>query len=321
MKFSKEVKVGVFMISAIVLLYFGFNFLKGSDFFSSSYKYYAIYENVDKLTESNQVFLNGYAVGRVSDIVIEQSKDRVLVELSIDSDIIINTSSVVILNGELLGGRFIQLVVGDHGERLQPRDTVRSEIAKGLADFLTENAEPVAASLQITLRKLNIMLDTLNRSAVMLNKMFADLSGTPRQINNTIANLNGKMGQMSGTFNEVGLNLNSALTDLKPTLSNFRTLSDSLKRLELSGTIGKAQQSLAKLNETLTALNSGDNTASKLMTEDSLYVNLNGLLQSLDSLADHFNSNPRHFMAPLGKSRKKIERDLERLRKEEENGN
>ena len=316
MKFSKEVKVGVFMISAIVLLYFGFNFLKGIDFFSSDYKYYAIYKNVDKLTESNQIFLNGYAVGRVSDIIIEQSKDRVLVELSIDSDIVVNESSVAVLNGELLGGRFIQLIVGKSGDRLKAKDTIRSEIARGIADFIAENAEPVAANLQTTLRKLNSMLDTLHRSASMINGMLADFKSTPGRINTTISNLNGKVGEMSGTFNEVGRNLNTTLTDLKPTLQNFRTLSDSLKRLELGGTINKAQQSLTKLNETLTSLNSGDNTASKLMTEDSLYNNLNNLLQNLDSLANHFNNNPKHFMAPLGKSRKKIEKELEQQRKQ-----
>ena len=317
MKLSKEVKVGLFMISAIVLLYFGFNFLKGIDFFSSSNKYYAIYKNVVKLTESNQIFLNGYAVGRVSDIVIQQSKDRVLVELSINSDIMVNTSSVAVLNGELLGGRFIQLVVGDTGQKLKPKDTIRSDVAKGLSDFIAENAEPVAANLQTTLRKLNSMLDTLNRSAVLVNRMLTDLRTTPVKINNTIENLNGRVSQMSGTFNDVGRNLNTTLTELKPTLENFKTLSDSLKRLQLSGTINKAQQSLTKLNETLTALNSGDNTASKLMTEDTLYVNLNNLLQNLDSLANHFNNNPKHFLGPLGQSRKKIERDLERQRKKE----
>ncbi len=320
MKFSKEVKVGLFMISAIVLLYFGFNFLKGSDFLSSDYKYYAIYKNVDKLTESNQIFLNGYAVGRVSDIIIQQKKDRVLVELSIDSDIMVNESSVAVLNGELLGGRFIQLVVGKTGERLKAKDTIRSDVAKGIADFIAENAEPVAANLQTTLRKLNSMLDTLHRSATMINGMLSDFKSTPKRINNTIANLNGRVGEMSGTFTEVGRNLNTTLTDLKPTIQNFRTLSDSLKRLELGGTINKAQQSLTKLNETLSSLNSGDNTASKLMTEDSLYNNLNNLLQNLDSLASHFNSNPKHFMAPLGKSRKKIERELEQQRRRE-NGN
>ncbi|HEX8039093.1 MAG TPA: MlaD family protein [Chryseosolibacter sp.] len=315
MKLSKEVKVGLFMITAIVLLYFGFNFLKGIDFFSSDYKYYAIYKNVDKLTESNQIFLNGYAVGRVSDIIIQQSKDRVLVELSIDSDIIVNRASVAVLNGELLGGRFIQLVVGDSDERLKPRDTIRSDVAKGLGDFIAENAQPVAANLQTTLGKVNTMLDTLTRSAIMLNKMFVDLQSTPGMINSSIANLNGRLGQMSGTFDEVGKNLNTTLTDLKPTLDNFKTLSDSLKRIKLSGTIARLQESLTKLNQTLASLQNGKNTASKLMTEDTLYVNLNNLLQNLDSLANHFNENPRHFMAPLGKSRKRIEKDLEEQRK------
>jgi phospholipid/cholesterol/gamma-HCH transport system substrate-binding protein len=314
MKVSKEVKVGLFMISAIVLLYFGFNFLKGVDFFSSDNKYYAIYTNVDKLTESNLIYLNGYSVGRVSDITIQQDKNRVIVELSIDSKIQINENSVAVLNGELLGGRFIQLAIGA-GPPLEEKDTLRSQVAKGIAELIAENAEPVAANLQSTLRKINSMIDTLNTSAVKINYILTELRTTPRLLNNTISSVRGNVGELSGTFQSVGTNLNNTLAELKPTLENFKTLSDSLKRIQIAGTMTKAQQSLAKLNETLAKLNSGDNTASKLMTEDSLYVNLNMLLNNLDSLANHLNSNPRHFMAPFGKSRKKIERELEEQRK------
>src|SRR5690606_42129340 len=90
------------MVIAITLLYFGFNFREGIDFFSTNNKYCAVFTNVDKLTESNQVYLNGFAVGRVSDIRIEQAKNRVLVELDIDSEIVVTKSSVAVLNGELL---------------------------------------------------------------------------------------------------------------------------------------------------------------------------------------------------------------------------
>ena len=315
MKFSNEIKVGLFMIVSIVLLYFGFNFLKGIDFFSTDKKYYAVFRNIDKLTESNQIYLNGFAVGRVSDIQIQQEKDRVIIELSINSEIKVNKASVAVLNGELLGGRFITLVVGNHPEQLQPKDTIKSDVARGIADVIAESAEPVAANLQTTLKKMNTMLDTLNKSASKLNYILTDLGHTPKLLNSTITSVKGNIGQMSGTFQSVGDNLNTALTDLKPTLENFRRLSDSLKRIELNGTITKAQQSLTKLNETLTKLNSGDNTVSKLMTDDSVYVNLNKLLSNLDSLATHFNENPRHFMAPLGKSRKKIEKELEEQRK------
>jgi phospholipid/cholesterol/gamma-HCH transport system substrate-binding protein len=71
----------------------------------------------------------------------------------------------------------------------------------------------------------------------------------------------------------------------------------------------------------LAQLSSGDNTASKLLTEDSLYVNLNKLLYSVDSLAQHFNSNPKHFLAPLGKSKKKIDRDLKKEADEKKKAN
>ena len=295
------------MVVTITLLYFGFNFLKGIDFFTTSNKYFVVYHNVDKLTESNQVFLNGYAVGRVSHIQIEQRKNRVLVELDINSDIVLTDSTVALLNGELLGGRFIQLNVGP-GERLKPKDTIRSEVAKGVMDF----AEPVATNLQTTLKNLNTILDALARNTKRLDTIFIRFQTTPALLNRTLNTANSNIGELSTTFKDVAANLNGTLTELKPTLSNFKTLSDSLKMIELNGTINKAQTSLTRLNETLSKLSKGDNTASKLLTEDSLYVNLNKLLQSVDSLANHFNQNPKHFLAPLGKSQKKIERELKK---------
>jgi len=295
------------MVVTITLLYFGFNFLKGIDFFTTSNKYFVIYQNVDKLTESNQVFLNGYAVGRVSDIQIEQRKNRVIVELEIESDIIITDSTVALLNGELLGGRFIQLNVYP-GAKLKAKDTIRAEVAKGVMDF----AEPVATNLQTTLKNLNTILDALARNTKRLDTIFIRFQTTPALLNKTLTSANNNIDELGSTFKDVAGNLNSTLTELKPTLSNFKTLSDSLKVLEINGTLTRAQQSLTKLNETLTKLSQGDNTASKLLTEDSLYVNLNKLLQSVDSLAGHFNKNPKHFLSPLGKSQKKIERDLKK---------
>jgi phospholipid/cholesterol/gamma-HCH transport system substrate-binding protein len=248
MNVSKEVKVGLFMILSLVLLYFGFNFLKGIDFFSSDNKYYAIYRNIDKLTESNQIFLNGAPIGRVSEIIIQQDKNRVVVELSIDSDIIVTRSSVAVLNGELLGGRFITLMVGKPDEELNPKDTMQTDVAKGLAELITENAEPVAANLQSTLKKINGILDTLGTSTRLLNNMLTDFQSTPRNINSTISSVRGNLNELSGKYGAVGDNLNKTLTDLQPTLNNFRTLSDSLKSIQLNGTINKAQQAITNLN-------------------------------------------------------------------------
>ncbi len=297
------------MVTAIVLLYFGFNFLKGIDFFSSQKRYYAVYDNVDKLTQSNQIFLNGLAVGRVSDIRIVQGVvNKVLVELKIDSDVKLNNETVAMLTSDFLGTKSILLDLGKGQKALQQNDTLKARLDKGMAELL-EQAAPVASSLQSTLIKVNNILSNLEKNTSQMDKMFAELAATPRLINGTLMVTQEKIVELSDQAKTVSQNLNGALTDLRPTLNNFKVLSDSLKDLRLSGTLQRTEEAMVKLNETLGRFNSGDNTVSKLMTEDSLYVNLNKLLLTIDTLANHFNTHPKHFLAPLGKSSKKIARD------------
>lgn len=316
MRISKEVKVGLFMVVSLMLLYFGFNFLKGIDFFSSTNRYYAIYTNVDKLMPSNQVFINGYAVGRVSRIQFQQSKNRVLVEMEIDSEIILGDSTVALLNGDILGTKYIQLNVGSIANPIKPKDTLRSEVAKGIADFLAENAAPVAASLEGTLRKLNTILDNLTVNSAKLDVIFDEFQKTPKILNKTLLNTNTKVDALADNIKTVTVNVNGVLAELKPTLTNFKTFSDSLKSLEIQSTLNKAKDALTKLDAAASKFDRKDNTLGKLMNEDSLYVNLNKMILNLDELARHLNENPNHFFAPLGKKREKIQRDLERQKKE-----
>ena len=317
MKVSKEVRVGLFMVVSLVLLYFGFNFLKGIDFLSSRTKYYAIYENVDQLMPSNQIYLNGVSVGRVSNIQIQQARNRVVVEMEIDSYVMLGDSSVAILNGDFLGTKFIQLNIGKINERLNPKDTLLSTVAKGITAFLEESAAPVADNLQSTLRKLNTILDNLSSNSQKIDAIFDDFSSTPALVNSTIANANTKITSMSDSIQSLTGNINKTLRGLDPTLKNFNALSDSLKSVEVNSTLTKLKETLDQINQTLARFGKGDNTVSRLMTEDSLYVNLNKMIKSLDSLAVHLNENPKHFLAPLGKSQKKIQRDIEKQRKED----
>jgi phospholipid/cholesterol/gamma-HCH transport system substrate-binding protein len=313
MKVSREFKVGLFMVVALVLLYFGFNFLKGIDFFSSTSKYYAVYNNVDKLTQSNQVFLNGFAVGRVGDIeILQENGNRVLVTLEIDSDIKLTDSTTAILTGDFLGNKSILLqnVTGSH--ILEPGDTLLSNLDRGITDILAESAVPVADNLQVTLRKFNLLVDNLTRNTQQLDTIFSRLATTPYHLNRALTTAGTSVQDLATDYRAVAQNLNTALEDLRPTMTNLRSLSDSLKVLELSATIAKTQAALESFNAALGRMTSDDNTVGKMLTEDELYHNLNNLLLNLDTLADHFNNNPKHFLAPLGKSKKKIERDLKK---------
>ena len=96
---SKEFKVGLIALIAGVLLYYGFNFLKGKDFFSPTNKFYVLYDNVDGLNKSNPVIINGLAVGRVSRIqLLQDAQNLILVELDIDENIQLGDSTVASLS-------------------------------------------------------------------------------------------------------------------------------------------------------------------------------------------------------------------------------
>lgn len=313
---NKEVKVGLFVTIALVMLYFGFNFLKGIDFLDATNKYYAIYDNVDQLSVSNPVLVNGYAVGRVSNIKIVQGKqNKVLVELEIDSDIILGDSATAILNSDFLGSKSILLNIGNKSKPLAPGDTILAEAARGIFDVFTETAEPVANNVQTTLRKLNVVLDNLASNSARLDTLFMRLKYTPGLVNRALITADDRMKELSGSFKLTSDNLSIALRDLKPVIGNFKTFSDTLKQMELNKTVAKTEQALDNLNKILSKLNNEDNTVGKFLKDDSLYVNLNRLLLNLDTLAIHFDNNPKHFLAPLGKSKKRIERDRRKAAK------
>ena len=313
---NKELIVGSFAAMTLVLLYLGFNFLKGIDFFSTSSKYYAVYDNIDELAVSNPVLVNGFKAGRVSDIrIMQDDQHKVLVELNIDSHIVLGDSTRAILNSDFLGTKSILLNIGSVKKPLQSGDTVIAEVAKGLLDVFAASAEPVADNLQTTTRKLNAVLDNLTRNTQHLDTLFMRLKYTPGLLNKTLTTTNGTIAEVSLTFKDIASNLNGTMNELQPTLKNFKTFSDSLKEIRLSRTLAKTEKALTDLSDVLEKFKSGDNTASKLLNDYSLYNNLNKVLLDIDSLAIHFNNNPKHFLGPLGKSQKQIERDRQEARK------
>ncbi len=303
--------VGIFAVVALSLLYSGFYFLKGNEFFSTTKNYYAKYDNISQLAESNPVLVNGFAVGRVSDIKLMEEKtgNKVLVELEIDSKVVLGKGAVATLNSDFLGSKSILLTLGDFKQPLAGKDTIQAALAKGMFDMLSETATPVADNVQTTLRKLNTLMDNLTGNLDQMNLIFKKLQSTPEKINNTIDIAGARMNDLSVNIKTVSEKLTTTMSELDPTLKNFKILSDSLAKIKLNQTLVKTNQTLSSLNSTLLQLKKGDNTMSKLLTEDSLYVNLNKLLVSLDSLSSHFNSHPKHFLGPLGKSSKKIARD------------
>ena len=111
---SREARIGLVVVAAAGLLFFGLNYLKGINIFSPTNYYIAIYKNVGGLVPSNAVYIKGYKVGQVDKIVYDFSRDSsFMVYLTINKDLKLPKGTQAELGDEgLMGGKQINLVLG-----------------------------------------------------------------------------------------------------------------------------------------------------------------------------------------------------------------
>ena len=317
MKISKEVRVGTFAVLSITILYFGFNYLKGIDFFNKSEKYYVIYSDVAGLTVSNPVKISGYTVGRVSNISINQQYDNsILVEMDVDQSIIIGDSTIALLDVDLLGSVSIILNIGDISKPLLPGDTVFARVDPTLNELLKSTALPVADNLQITIRRLNSLLSDFAENSENLKRTIANTADITEKTNAMLGENRVKIGESISNFNEVSRSLSERMDDLGILMSKYSGVADSIMSIDMQSTLNNASEMMKTMNETLLLLQDENGTIGRFMKDDSVYVSLNKTLIDLDLLLIHMNENPKHFFGPLGKSQKKIEKDLEKQAKQ-----
>lgn len=77
--FTKEVQIALVAIVALVVLFYGMNFLKGLSIFSNSNNYCVVFEDVSGLAASSPVYANGYKVGVVENIKYDYEKPNCII--------------------------------------------------------------------------------------------------------------------------------------------------------------------------------------------------------------------------------------------------
>lgn len=306
MKVSKEFQVGLFMVIAITVLYLGFNYLRGIEFFDNSSKYYAKYDNVGGLTVSNAVTISGYSVGRVSDVSIVQSdSNRVIVELTIEDDILLGRGARAILDIGLLGETAITINPGDIKYPITPGDTLKSELGTGITEVITENVGDISSNLQLTIVRINTILDKFTGSSDQINNMLDNLESTTLSAKMISKDLRGQIQEMSTGYSSVIKNINSKLDELSPLISKYGSVADSLKKVDIQSTLYAAQKTLEDMDALILKIDRSEGTLNAIIEDRSLYDNLNQTVLRLDSMLNHMDKRPKDFFKPLGRDKPK----------------
>ncbi|KJS04430.1 MAG: hypothetical protein VR77_11745 [Flavobacteriales bacterium BRH_c54] len=293
MKISKEVKVGFVSIVAIAILVWGYNYLKGTNLFNSNKTVYTEYPFIGGLAKSSPVIVNGFQVGLVSDVYFKEDQSgNLMVELVItDRDLKIPSNSVAnLISLDLLSSKGIGLTLGDSNVELVDGDTIKSHFEKSMLDDVSEQLLPMKQKAEKLMISLDSTIIVSKTTLENLNKLFDEQN--QRNLKLSLISLKTTLEKFQ-TFAD---NANATMNTLKPTVKKYGDLADSLKQVDIKTTLEKANKTFEEITAVMQKMNNGEGTMGQLMTNDSLYKNLESVTRDLDKLLIDMEANPKRYV-------------------------
>ncbi|RZJ64769.1 MAG: MCE family protein [Flavobacterium sp.] len=297
MKVTREVKTAVLVIGAIALFIWGFSFLKGRDLLNSYRTFYVVYTDVEGLSPSAPVTLNGLVVGKVTGIKFIDQAGNLEIEMQVKTDFPISkTSHATLYEPGLLGGKQIAIIPDLKNTTIaEDGDHLVSGLKPGMLSVVGEKLSPLQAKVEATVVTADSLLNNLNnifdrRTQENLQATIADLSQTMKQFNQASHSLNGIIAGNKSKIDGTMSNLNLAS-------SNFVKISDSLNKANLGETVRKLEKSLANVDKILNDVESGKGTIGKLLKDEGMYNNLNDASKELKELIADVKLNPKRYVS------------------------
>lgn len=295
--FTREVKIALTAIVAIVLVYLLINFMKGINVFKSSNTYYVRFDNIAGLAVSNAVYANGYPVGIVRGIQYDYgSHERVVVAIELDKEMHMPRGTKAELVTSLMGGVTMSLILGPNPtDNLTQGDT----ISGGLHEGAVEKVEALMPTIMDVLPKLDSIVTNMARLSA--DPALAQTLRNTAEITNNLRRTSAKLDAM------VGRDLPQMMHNLNKTTHNVERLSNNLAAINLQETMNEVNASLAEVkrfsaninsltNDLNSKLNSRDNTFGLLLNDRKLYDNLNHTVSSADSLLINVKAHPKRYV-------------------------
>lgn len=298
MKYSKELKIGVFVVVVLVASFFLINYLRGEDIMNKEIELVSKYDRVEGLVASAPVYIKGYKAGKVSEVVYEPEGDEFKVVCSVRKEFKIpQDSRMTIYAVDIMGGKGVRIDLGTSDELVSDGDYLQPAFEAGLMDGL-------AADLGPLLKKVGTTLDSLEVTVAGVNRVLSQKN--TQSISNTLAHLEKTMSDVK----KIAASVEGRSAELEAFISNLSELSDSFSGIaskvdttvtgvnELMGTINSSdiEGVVASLNELLENINDPDGTVGKLLNDGSVYNSVDSLLNDVDALVKKIQENPKKYI-------------------------
>lgn len=283
---KKEYRIGLMGIAALVALFLGINFLKGKSLFNTNKGYYVRFSNAKGLTKSSQVYVDGFEVGIVSDILYDYNNPgNILVEMSVDPRLVLRHGTDITLETSLMGGCTVNIIPARDGDKVYAvGDTIPGNDMSGLMG----QAAGMIPQITEIIDKVDTLVTSLNRLTgdprlpmILANveQVTSDLTRTTKYLNTVVGK---DLPQLARTYNKVG--------------ENVLAITENFKSIDLNPTIASVNTTIANVNSMVEQMRSPEGTLGALMCDRSLYNRLDHTAASMDSLMIDIKAHPKRYV-------------------------
>ena len=294
LKYAREIKVGILAVVCIFLLFFGFNYLKGVNIFSSIHSFHGVYTNIHGLELQAPVYIRGYKVGQVDNIDYDFTRDSSFtVDISIKRNINLPEGTrMALVSDGIMGGMAIELLLPatevaskEDIAYLPTGATIPTTVVPGLLDGLQESViQPLSntlASLDTILGQLETQLDNNHIESILAN---ADLA---------VADLQTSSQQLKQVMSH---QVPSVVTKLDTTMSDLQQVVTDVKAANIKATVARVDTALNNVNYLIADFRSPNGTVGMLLNDKGLYNHIDSAVVSVDSLLVDLKANPKRYV-------------------------
>lgn len=289
MKLTKEIKIALVAIVGILIMYFGINFLKGMNLFSTNNTYFITFDDIQGLGASTPIYADGYKVGTVDGLEYDYKENGpIKVKVDIIKDLRIPQGSKAEIVKDLMGNLQVNLLLANNPrERVEPGGIIPGAVNGGMMDkaaILVPVVEKMLPKLDSILTSVNALLadPALAASLHNVETITSNLTVSTRELNTLMAGLNKQVPGMIGKANGV--------------LDNTNRLTANLASLDVQGTLNKVNQTLESAHQFTEKLNSNQGSLGLLMNDTKLYDNLTSTMSHADSLVIDLKAHPKRYV-------------------------
>lgn len=313
MRLSSEIKIGIIITTAIAATIWGLNFLKGRNILTRVDTYYAVLNDIGGLEKNSKIFISGYNVGQVGDIVFNlKGNNSLTVSLEIEKQYKLPVpSSAILYDADFMGTKAIEIILGSSENIHISGDTLEATVRAGLTDQLEQQLSPVkdkAENLIVTVDSLmTAMAYVFDReSADLLKSSIQKMESSVDGMEIMLAK-DGKLNLLISNMESITENLKKYNEELAAAMSNVESITDSIAKSDLKETINNTNRTLEQTHQILVKINEGEGTIGMLVNNDTLYHNIVALSKELELLLKDLQENPKKYVnvSVFGKSDKK----------------